>query len=117
MANQIMELKNKLMESQSYFLRFDVVKVSTLQNSSARLTLRRMPAGTHVLDIEIKGSISTYYDKMLENVAQHPSKSNRFLIKVVNESNKEFESVEAEAIVKAVRKFMFPQVPTEYAME
>lgn len=117
LANQIMELKNKLMESQSYFLRFDVMKIATLQNASARLTLRRMPAGTHVLDIESKGVISSYYDKMLENVALHPSKANRFIIKVVSESNKEFESVEAEAIVKAVRKFMFPQLPEEYAME
>jgi hypothetical protein len=83
LANQIMELKNKLMESQSYFLRFDVVKIGTLQNSAAKLTLRRMPAGTHVLDVESKGVVSTYYDKMLENVCLHQSKSNRFLIRVV----------------------------------
>lgn len=83
LANQIMELKNKLMESQSYFLRFDVMKISTLQNSPARITLRRMPAGTHVLDVESKGSVTTYYDKMLENVCMHASKSNRFVIRIV----------------------------------
>ncbi len=79
-----MQVKNELLEARSFYQKYEVMVVSTLSSSSAKLILRLDASGELCLELEpSKGARRSYSSRTIEAIYVHPTRPSRVIISFV----------------------------------
>jgi hypothetical protein len=78
-----MQVKNELLEARSFYQKYEVMVVSTLSSSPAKLILRLDASGELCLELEPSKGARRSYSSRIEAIYVHPTRSSRVIISFV----------------------------------
>ena len=105
LANKLMCLKSELLGTNRSYQEFRVTKVNSVFNSQVKIVAGANSDGAKVLVLEYKNKRDVYDLGLVESVALHSSRANRFSISVSGECM-DFDSEEADHVVKVLNTIM-----------
>lgn len=106
LADQLMIYRSKILDAQSYYQVFDVLKITPLLNSPSKIVLKREESQEFTIEFQQGNKKKSYNISSIESVYKHPSKDNRFYVSIEDESSREFQAEDIEKIMQRIREVM-----------
>ena len=106
LSSRLMEYKNELVEAEVYYQKHEVTKINQLANYPAVIILKHDHNGNFVLDVEERKAVNTFEVKTIEEIGMNQNSEKRFFIKFFHGQVFDFESANAEIIVKKMIMFL-----------
>ena len=107
MASDLLKYRGIVAEARSTYQKFYVKRIWLVMTTNAILILQQAPDGKHALQIDDGKKVVTYKIAEVDAVFMHPTKSNRFFLRVYGEDNQEYESENAGKIMELIRELVF----------
>ena len=107
MASDLLKYRGIVAEARSTYQKFYVKRIWLVMTTNAILILQQEPDGKHALQIDDGKKVVTYKIAEVDAVFMHPTKSNRFFLRVYGEDNQEYESENAGKIMELIRELVF----------
>ncbi|OMJ90093.1 hypothetical protein SteCoe_7578 [Stentor coeruleus] len=106
MATELLKYRSIVAEARSSYQKFSIKRIWMIMTTNVVLILRKGTDGKHVLQVTDGKKVMVYSIADVDAVFMHPTKSNRFFLKV-NEEVQEYESEMAVKIMQLIRELVF----------
>ncbi|CAG9310797.1 unnamed protein product [Blepharisma stoltei] len=106
LAQELLFHRAKILDAQSYYQTFEVLKITPLLNSPAKIILKRENPNGFSIEFQSGAKSKAFNVSDIESLYKHQTKPNRFIVKIEGESAREFQSEESERIMTRIREIM-----------
>lgn len=106
MASELLKYRSIVAEARSSYQKFSIKRIWMVMTTHVVLILQKGSDGKHVLQVTDGKKVTVYNIADVDAVFMHPTKSNRFFLKV-NEEVQEYESEMAAKIMQLIRELIF----------